>query len=164
MKALPPALSDAWAQAPRETDDEYEAFLVWLDAGDNRKNPSPKWQTAATRYGWAERVVAYERGVVLSKPDAEPPEIQITANLMHLAQLESGKLLRQSATSIGPVIGVTELVRVLAFLADMQRATLGAAPTTRTAPADEATLKKMPIEDLRKLYEANEIIRRAKGL
>jgi hypothetical protein len=162
VKALPPALSDAWAQLPGETDDEYEAFLVWLDGGDARRSPAAMWSNAANRYDWAARVLAYERAEAITAPRGETPEIQITNNLLHLAQIEAGKLLRSSATSVGPIISVTDLVKVLSFLADMQRKGEGD-PASR-APADVPDYKALSTEDLRKLFDAQEIMLRAKGL
>lgn len=163
MKALPPALSDAWAQLPSETDAEYEAFLTWLDAGDNRRSPLAQWTQAAHRFDWAARVLAYERAQAISAPVAETPEQQIVANLMHTAQIEAGKLLRTSATTIGPVMSVTDLVRVLGFLAELQRA--GAEkPVPANDVLAEEDLGKFSTDDLRKLYEAQEIVLRAKGM
>jgi hypothetical protein len=161
VKALPPALSDAWAQLPSETDDEYEAFLVWLDAGDDRRSPLAKWSSAANRFEWAARVLAYERAHAIAAPSAEAPEIQITSNLMHLVQIETGKLLRASATTIGPIASVTDIVKVLTFLADMQRAGMKNGPPPSN---DVVNVEKMSTEDLRKLYEAQEIMLRAKGM
>lgn len=161
MKALPPALSDAWAQLPGETDDEYEAFLLWLDAGDDRRSPLAKWSRAANQYDWAARVLAHERAEAITSPRGETPEVQITSNLLHLAQIEAGKLLRSSATAVGPIISVTDLVKVLSFLADMQRRGEREAPQTQ---ADPDQYKQLSLEDLRKLYDAQEIMLRAKGL
>lgn len=165
MKALPPALSDAWAQLPGETDAEYEAFLIWLDAGDDRRSPLAQWTQAAHRFDWAARVLAYERAQAIASPVAETPEQQIVANLMHTAQIEAGKLLRTSATTLGPVMSVTDLVRVLGFLAELQR---GGQKPANDAPAVDTIadedLAKFSTEDLRKLYEAQEIVLRAKGM
>lgn len=164
MKALPPALSDAWAQLPGETDAEYEAFLTWLDAGDDRRSPLAQWIQAAHRFDWAARVLAYERGQAISAPVAETPDQQIVANLMHTAQIEAGKLLRTSATTIGPVMSVTDLVRVLGFLAELRH---GQKPANDTKSVDviaDEDLAKFSTEDLRKLYEAQEIVLRAKGM
>jgi hypothetical protein len=164
MKALPPALSDAWAQLPGETDAEYEAFLVWLDAGDNRRAPLAKFSSTANRFDWAARVLAYERAQAIAGIGAagETPEQQITANLLHTAQIEAGKLLRTSATTIGPTMSVSDLVRVLGFLADLQRGSAPEPPERGEMPDD--VVAKISTEDLRKLYEAQEIVLRAKGL
>lgn len=159
---LPAALSDAWAQLPGESDAEYEAFLVWLDAGDDRRAPAAQWNQSAHRFDWAARVLAYERAQAISAAPSETPEQQIVANLMHTAQIEAGKLLRSSATTIGPVMSVTDLVRVLGFLADLQRGNEKPAPANDVVAEED--LQKFSTEDLRKLYEAQEIVLRAKGL
>jgi hypothetical protein len=157
--ALPSALADAWAQAPGETDAQYEAFLVWLDAGESRTVPAPEWQGAATRFGWSERVLAYERAQALAARPAETPQAQIEANLLHLATIESGKLLRSSATTIGPIMSVAELVKVLGYLAELRPK----GDDHRRPVTDTPDLQSLSLHDLETLYAAQAIVQRAKG-
>lgn len=156
--AIPPALADAWAQHPNESDVEYEAFLLWLDAGDQRTAPPADLRTSAIRFNWSERALAYERArAVTEAPASGTPEDQIAANLLHLALLEAGKLLRTSATSIAPICSTGELIKLLGYLADMKSAGRGSAPAT---PGD---VSKLSTDDLRKILEAQDIMRRARG-
>lgn len=156
--SLPSAITDAWAQHPDENDAEYEAFLIWLDAGDQRTAPPHELRASATRWNWSERALAYERARAITETHAGgTPEEQIAANLLHLALLEAGKLLRSSATSIAPICSTGELIKLLGYLSDMKADGRGAAPAT---PGD---VSKLSTDDLRKILEAQDIMRRAQG-
>ncbi len=156
--ALPPALIETWAQQQGETDAEYEAFLLWLDEGDARKVPTEQWRKAATQWGWSERVLAYERSTM---PSGTAADDQIEANLRHLVLLESGKLLRNAATTVGPILGAGDLVRLINVLVELRENDNKG--KRRSNPDDITDLSNITTDDLRKLYEAEAIVKRARG-
>lgn len=154
---LPAALADAWAQRPGEADEEYFAFLSWLDEGAERKTPGPLHQKTATRWQWSERCLAFERVQALRARPHETQEEAIEQNLLHLVLLETGKLLHSSATTVGPIASVGEVIKVLGYLAELK----GQSPRARgNAPIDTS---KLSTEDLKKVLAAQDIMRRAMG-
>lgn len=118
-------LEELWQQrtADGESDSDYWAFIDWLDAGKNRGAPLAKHQTTAARWGWAERAIAYERASDLQAglvPGAKGPREISCDNLERMLQIETTKLMRQSATDPNPVVGVKDLLATATLLRDIQ--------------------------------------------
>jgi hypothetical protein len=74
--------------------------------------------------------------------------------------IESGKILRQSATTIGPIMSPGELIKVAGYLSDLQRGE-SSAPRESDRPAIDYS--KLSLDDLRKLHEADEVVRKVRG-
>lgn len=132
VRALPAvtALAELWQQRPDETAEAYKAFMTWLDAGDTRGSPGDPG--LAARHEWAERALAYERASAMATAEARPgaatPEAVIVSNLTRMVQLETDKLLKQSASTSQPVVGVKDLVAVMGLVQELHDA--GKAATT----------------------------------
>lgn len=158
IRALPAVtgLEELWQQRPGETSAEYHDFLDWLDQGASRGAPPERCRAAAARYEWAERALAYERAWALSKADqATPAEAQITSNLLRMVQIETKKLLEQSARDTAPVVPLKDLLGTVNLIMQMQQAGLAA----QTAATD---LSKLSKDQLETVLRAQRILRDTK--
>jgi hypothetical protein len=145
VRALAPvaALAELWQRRPDESPAEYETFMGWLDAGETRGSPGDPG--LAQRHEWAERALAYERASSLAASEAgrngaTTPEATIVSNLTRMVQLETDKLLRQSAQSPQPVVGVKDLVAVMGLVQELHdKGTAASAVAASTAALEGLT-------------------------
>ncbi|MES2384499.1 MAG: hypothetical protein V4593_08115 [Pseudomonadota bacterium] len=159
VRALPAiaGLSELWQQrtADGESDAEYADFLDWLDRGSERGGPPARCVTAAARHEWAERALAYERAWDLARADEANggtiPEHQITSNLTRMVQIEVAKLLKQSASEVGPVVPLKDLLHTVSLIKDLTAAGVAAA----SAKTD---LSKLTPDELKAVLTAQRIL------
>lgn len=160
MRALPAiaGLSELWQQrtADGETGPEYEAFLDWLDRGQSRGAPPERWTTAAARHEWAERALAYERQWEIARAEAggATPEHQVVSNLTRMVQLETAKLLKQSASTTAPVVSLKDIIATVGLIKDLQVAGIAAA----SAKADLSGLTQ---DEKKQILAAQLLLRKA---
>lgn len=164
VRAALPAVSglaEIWQQrsADGETASEYEDFLTWLDQGADRGPPPARCASAATRHQWAERALAYERASDLARQDADggnaTPEHQIISSLTRMVQIETAKLLKQSASEVGPVVALKDLLATVNLIKDLQAAGIAAS----SAKAD---LSKLTLEQRRTILEAQKLLQQTR--
>ncbi len=155
------ALSELWQQVAGETDPEYKAFLTWLDGGTNRGAPPPQHAAAATRNDWAERAVAYERASDLARGErgagagAITAEHEIVSNLTRMVQLETAKLLKQSAAISGPTVALKDLIATLGLVADLQK-------VHHAAASGKADFSKLSTEEIQQVLHAQKLLQQAR--
>jgi hypothetical protein len=148
------ALQELWQQrtAEGETEEEYWAFLTWLDAGDKRGSPDSAMQTAARRWDWAGRALAYERAAGLNAPPGATAEMEIVDNLTKMVQMEVRKLIKRSATEQGEVMSIQDITKVVATLTDLQK-------TNIKAQSEKADLSRLTSEQIQQVLAAQKILR-----
>jgi hypothetical protein len=148
------ALQELWQPrtAEGETEDEYWAFLTWLDAGDKRAAPSAEFATAARRWDWAGRALAYERAAGLNTPPGTTAEMEIVDNLTKMVQMEVRKLIRRSATEQGEVMTIQDITKVVATLTELQK-------TNIKAQSEKADLSRLTSEQIQQVLAAQKILR-----
>ncbi len=152
--AAPPAgtLAEVWQRRGDESAPEYEAFVNWLNAGAGRGAPPAMWGGVAARNEWGERALAYERAASLAKPIAAiTPEHVIISNLMQMAQLETAKLLQQSASSAQSVVGLKEIIQTISLITELQKA-------GNTAASQAVDTSKLTTEQKRTILEAKRLL------
>ncbi len=164
VRALAPvaALAELWQRRPDEPESAYQAFMAWLDAGDTRGSPASEHTALATRHEWAERALAYERASAMAiaeaRPGAATPEAIIVSNLTRMVQLETDKLLKQSAGTSQPVVGVKDLVAVMGLVQELHDKGKAAS----TAATDNAALETLTTEEKRTLLKYELLKRKQK--
>lgn len=115
-------LRHMWDQDPEETDEEYLAFHDWLGRGKRRGAPPDEHRTAALRYNWSRRAIAYAKANELAMADDKaPPEVQVIDNLLRTVQLEADKLLKAAADSPGGVLSVKDLMACVKLIDELQQ-------------------------------------------
>lgn len=160
VRALPAiaGLSELWQQrtSDGETGPEYEAFLDWLDRGQSRGAPPERCTAMAARYEWAERALAYERQWEISHAEAagSTPEHQIASNLVRMVQIETAKLLKQSASTTAPVVALKDIIATVGLINDMQKTGIAAA----SAKADLSGLTQ---DEKKQILAAQLLLRKA---
>jgi hypothetical protein len=159
VRQLPPVagLQELWQQrvAEGESDAEYHDFLDWLDRGATRGAPPDRCASVATRHEWAERALAYERQWELARADAAgTPEHQVVSNLTRMVQLETAKLLRQSASTTAPVVAIKDIIATVGLIKDLQVAGIAAA----SAKADLSGLTQ---DEKKQILAAQLLLRKA---
>lgn len=150
-------LEELWQQrtADGETDADYWAFIDWLDGGKNRGAVPHKHLEIAARWGWAERAIAYERASDLQAgltPGGKSPHEIILDNLTRMLQIETTKLMKQSALDGNPVVSVKDLLSTATLLREIQLK----AVEEKSRATDLSQFSK---EDLQKILEAQAIMR-----
>jgi hypothetical protein len=164
LKRLPAiaALETLWArrEADGESEESYGEFLAWLDLGSNRGSPRPAQAADATRYEWAERALAYERAAELQNAEnaGNPltPQQQISNNLVLMLQIETAKLVQQSAKDPGAVVTLKDIVATMNMIAGIQKLAV-------QAESAKADLSKLSTEELKKVLEAQKILKQLAG-
>jgi hypothetical protein len=155
------ALSELWQQVPGESASDYKAFLSWLDGGAERGAPPAAHADASRRYDWAERAIAYERASELARGEGAngagkiTAEHQIVSNLTRMVQIETAKLLKQSASGTGPTVALKDLIATVGLIADLQKVSVAAA-------AGKADFSKMTTEEIQAVLNAQKILQQAR--
>jgi hypothetical protein len=157
------ALGEIWQQriTDGETDEQYMAFLGWLDLGSTRGTPTPEHMALANRHEWATRALAFERADAIQR-DAntggvqKTPEQQIVDNLIRMVQIEAHKLLTSAQKEPGAVTSLKDLLSTVSLMADLQKAGIQSA----SAKID---WQKMTTEEIEIVLNAQKILRRVQG-
>jgi len=142
-----------WDRRAEESEDQYLAFLEWLHQNPRDRPASP---ALAAQCDWAARALAYDQMLIAPKA----PKDQLVAlgrDALQLATLEVAKFVRMSLRSEAPVLTVTELVRVAAWLSDA-KSTLGHLENDM-----DLDLAKLSENDLELLLRAKSIFHTAKA-
>jgi hypothetical protein len=156
LKRLPAiaALETLWArrEADGESEEDYWAFLTWLDGGSTRGSPPAKHSALAARFEWAERALAYERVAELQDAGNAPgatPEQQIVANLITMVQIETKKLVEQCAKDPGSVVTVKDMVATVGLISNLQKQAIQA----ESAKTDLSKLTEQELRDYLRLQK-----------
>ncbi|HEX6751199.1 MAG TPA: hypothetical protein VF092_28170 [Longimicrobium sp.] len=141
-------LGEMWQQHPDELDTEYFAFIDWLEAGESRGIPEPRWRAAAAKYDWAARAAAFATADSLDRVPAAAVQNHTADVVLRMAQIELNKLLRMSAKEEHRVVvPVNDLHKLMTFVRDMQRD----AVQDRKDELDYSKLEPDEIRELRRL-------------
>lgn len=158
VRALPAiaGLSELWQQARGETDAEYAAFVTWITTPE-RGAPDPEHMAAAAKWEWAERALAVDRAnsMQISTPAGTLPTITaehvIVKNLMQMVQLETSKLLQQSAQNPQSVVGLKDIIATVGLITELQKA-------GNVAAAGAADISKLTTEQKKTILEARRLL------
>jgi hypothetical protein len=154
-------LEELWQQrtSDGETDQDYWAFIDWLDAGSNRGAVPGKHLEIAARWGWAERAIAYERANDLQAglvPGSKKAYEIICDNLTRMLQIETTKLMKQSAVDPNQVVSVKDLLSTATLLREIQ--------TKAIQEKSQATdLSKFTPDEIRHIMKSQAIMRAKAG-
>lgn len=134
-------LAEAWAQRPDETQEEFWAFMDWVDRGQKRGAPPKQHAQLAARQDWGARCAAYDRAAELARrheSSGRDPGQRITDNLVLVCELASAKLARMEASSEQLTITVKDLRDMVSLLRQIQKevvdAELSASDLTALTP------------------------------
>jgi hypothetical protein len=158
VRAVLPAstnIADVWSQQQGEPDPAYDAFRAWL-ATPQRGAPEPAHMATAAEWNWAERALAYEQAAQFAAAQGAPlvpitAEHVIIKNLMQMVQLETGKLLQQSATNPQAVVGIKDLIATVGLITELQKA-------GNTAASQATDTSKLTSEQKRTILEARRLL------
>jgi hypothetical protein len=161
VRALPAiaGLNEIWQQRPDESDDNYWGFLEWLDKGSNRGAPPARYMAAAAEHEWAVRALAYERAADLATAGAasgQTPEMQIVDSLTRMVQIETQKLLKQSAGEVGTVLTVKDLLSTIALIQDFKDKAV-------KEGSSRTDLSKLTPDQRKQILDAQRLLRMAAG-
>lgn len=168
VRALPAiaALAEVWQQRDDEPDEAYAAFMTWLavDPAERPAPPAPPAPAAdwARRFDWAERALTYERASAMAAAESGPtptsPEHQVVSNLTRMVQIETGKLLKQSAGTAAPVVALKDLISTVGLIKELQAAGLAAERAANGAAGVD--LSSLSQDEKRTMLEAQRIQRK----
>ena len=143
-------LGEMWQRADGESQEEYFAFIDWLEAGETRGIPEPRWRAAATKYDWAARAAAFATADSLERVPASAAQNHTADVVVRLAQIELNKLLRLAAKEEHRItVPVTDLHKLMTFVRDIQRDQV----QDRKDELDYSKLDPEEIRELRRLIQ-----------
>lgn len=140
-----------WERTIEESDDDYQAFLAWVETPDRG---IPKNQRLATEHDWATRALAFERH---QKLDQDPKgRLAYAAQLLtSVLAIESEKLIADAMQSHGKALSTGELFKLFALLADLKNA--GYLDDTE----ELADLTQLSDEDIKQIKKVRKMLKHA---